>query len=492
MKRLLTALLLLTLAAPAFINVRYDHDWGDDFAMYILEARQIALGLPLSDLGFVYDPVSSWGGPPAYPVGFPLMLAPVYYFFGLSFRHFHYLTSAFAAAFSMLTFLYLRGKTESLSGAYALAAMLAFNPLLIDFKNTVLSDLLFAVLVLLVVLAAERRRPYLAGLALGYAFLTRTAAVALAAGIIADVLYRCIRKPRLEESTKSVLTHASITAIVAVVFYLSIGAFYRTPAGSDSGYLNLFQQVTSVRELVHINFNHYLAASRFFIPGVQSAFSSRAIWVLLVGCAVTGYLSKLRMGPHLPEFFVLTYLGMVLLYPSWQGFRFLLPIIPMMLCYVYFGISKVAVLFGRKVRYVPILAVLLIGWLFYPFLMELQRNHRQPIEGPMLPEAQEVYREIQRSTPSDAVFFAEKPRALVLFTGRKAAFEVLSLPPEAFRDFVKQKNIHYELVDLASGPAGVAEHKKQIPPDIKSTDWWSNARFLILKLDWEFAEQGTK
>src|SRR4030095_8281697 len=102
MKRFLIVPLLISLAAPAFINIRYDHDWGDDFAMYILEAKHIALGIPLSNLEFVYDPVTSWGGPPAYPVGFPLMLAPIYYFFGLSFRHFHYLTSAFAAAFSLL------------------------------------------------------------------------------------------------------------------------------------------------------------------------------------------------------------------------------------------------------------------------------------------------------------------------------------------------------------------------------------------------------
>ena len=44
MKKLLVVLSLLILAAPAFINVRYDHDWGDDFAMYLLEAKKIAQG----------------------------------------------------------------------------------------------------------------------------------------------------------------------------------------------------------------------------------------------------------------------------------------------------------------------------------------------------------------------------------------------------------------------------------------------------------------
>src|SRR6185295_17632430 len=119
---------LITLAFPSFINIRYDHDWGDDFAMYIIEAKKIATGQSLLDLGYLYDRVNAGGGPPAYPVGFPLMLAPVYRFFGISFRHFHYLMSALAAAFSILTFLYIRKKTGVVAGAFALALVLAFNP----------------------------------------------------------------------------------------------------------------------------------------------------------------------------------------------------------------------------------------------------------------------------------------------------------------------------------------------------------------------------
>ena len=102
----------------------------------------------------------------------------------------------------------------------------------------------------------------------------------------------------------------------------------------------------------------------------------------------------------------------------------------------------------------------------------------------MSPEAQEAYREIQRSTPSDAAFIAEKPRALALFTGRKAAFDVPSLPPDAFGTFVKQKNIHYLLLDLASESVRNGEYKKQIPSEIIPTNVWASARYAIVKLDW--------
>jgi hypothetical protein len=141
-------------------------------------------------------------------------------------------------------------------------------------------------------------------------------------------------------------------------------------------------------------------------------------------------------------------------------------------------------LFGRRARYAPAVAILLLLLAFTPFLRTLQRNHRNPIEGPMTPEAQEAYREIQSRTPPEATFIAPKPRALALFTDRNGAFDVSSLPPDAFREFVKNRKVHYELIDLAGESAGDAHVKKQIPPDITHTDVWSNSRYLILRLDW--------
>jgi hypothetical protein len=485
MKKLLVALLLLILAAPAFINVRFDHDWGDDFAMYILQAKKIALGSPLTDLEFLYDPVSASSAPPAYPVGFPLMLAPVYYIFGLSFRHFFYLMSAFAALLSLLTFVYLRDKTNSSASAYALAVSLAFNPWLIDFKNAVLSDLPFAVLTLLAVIAVERRKPVWAGLAMGLSLTTRPAAVALLVGLGANTVYRWVRQPSPEESRKTLLQQTAITLLVAIAVRVLLGAIFRTPSGSDTGYLNVIAPIAVLKELVPGNLNYYIDISKDFIPGFQWVFLSKLFWMSLVWCSLAGFLRKVRSGPQFSEFFVLPYLAMISAWPSWQGFRFLLPVVPMCLYYTFLELSQLGKsLLGPMTRYVPVTAVLLMWVAFAPFLIQLQRSHRQAKEGPMSPEAQEAYREIQRSTPSDAAFITYKPRALALFTGRKAAFDVPGLPPDAFGTFVKQKNIHYLLLDLASESVRNGEYKKQIPSEIISTSVWENARYAIVKLDW--------
>lgn len=60
-----------------FIGTHTSHDWGDDFAQYIHQAGNIVHGIPQSETGYVYNQLN-YIGPQAYPVGFPLLLAPVY------------------------------------------------------------------------------------------------------------------------------------------------------------------------------------------------------------------------------------------------------------------------------------------------------------------------------------------------------------------------------------------------------------------------------
>ena len=64
-----------------FINIKDTHDWGDDPAQYIHQAKNIVDGKPQSETGYIFNE-DNFLDPKAYPVGFPLLLAPVYCFFG--------------------------------------------------------------------------------------------------------------------------------------------------------------------------------------------------------------------------------------------------------------------------------------------------------------------------------------------------------------------------------------------------------------------------
>src|SRR5690349_19487285 len=92
LKYLIAALICL----PVFvINIKHSHDWGDDFAQYIHQAKNITTGTSQQQTGYIYIPEFLHLGPPTYPVGFPLLLAPVYAMFGNSVWHFDIYTSFF-------------------------------------------------------------------------------------------------------------------------------------------------------------------------------------------------------------------------------------------------------------------------------------------------------------------------------------------------------------------------------------------------------------
>ncbi len=58
------------------------HVWGDDWAQYVLHARNIVTGHPYADTGYVFNPDIPNAGPPSYPPGLPLLLAPIVAVFG--------------------------------------------------------------------------------------------------------------------------------------------------------------------------------------------------------------------------------------------------------------------------------------------------------------------------------------------------------------------------------------------------------------------------
>ena len=68
-------ILLLFLIPLFFINIKSSHDWGDDFAQYIHQAKNISEGISQNETGYIYNPDIAVLGPQAYPIGLPMILA---------------------------------------------------------------------------------------------------------------------------------------------------------------------------------------------------------------------------------------------------------------------------------------------------------------------------------------------------------------------------------------------------------------------------------
>src|SRR5688572_895491 len=129
---LLFSMILISLIIGA-CTLRRGHEWGDDFAWYILQAKSIVNGTTdefMEQSRFTNGQSTTHLGPLAYPWGYPLILTPAFALKGISPLALKLPGLMFYAGF--LVCLYLLMKTRLTQTESLLAvALFAFNPLLL-------------------------------------------------------------------------------------------------------------------------------------------------------------------------------------------------------------------------------------------------------------------------------------------------------------------------------------------------------------------------
>jgi hypothetical protein len=115
----------------------------------------------------------------------------------------------------------------------------------------------------------------------------------------------------------------------------------------------------------------------------------------------------------------------MLLWPEWQGPRFIFPLLPIFIYFAFQGISTVInkmpekyLSLGKGAFYVFWLAV--IGVFLFASSNQAYTNIKdnRKINGPFDPFSMDVYNYIKAKTPPDSVIVFYKPRAMRLFTDR--------------------------------------------------------------------------
>jgi len=128
----------MVLALAVFANIgtlKDGHNWGDDFAQYIINAQNIIEAKPFNS-GVMLENVV------IYPPGLPLLLAPILKAAGLNFKAFKFINILFW--FLSLIFIYSLLRRRA-GGPWAVmgAVFLAFSSYFFVYKQNVLSDIPF-------------------------------------------------------------------------------------------------------------------------------------------------------------------------------------------------------------------------------------------------------------------------------------------------------------------------------------------------------------
>lgn len=450
MPNLRNVLVLTSLIGAFYLcTLRSGQRWDDDFAMYVHEAKNIALGLDYTQTGYIYQTEYAKLGPRTYPPGFPLLLAGVYKVFGLNLTAMKMeMVVLFLGALVAIALAFQRDLSEK--QLLALVAMIGFSPFFWNFKEAILSDipfLLLAYLALFLIHRDEQARckpqrsaadwnAVLAGLAMFAAYSTRTVGICLLAALW---LRDAIRLRKLSRFT--------VIATLVFVPGAALEAFF---GRAESSYAD---QLGSAPAFVSHAVAYFKSLSVLWDNGYSSAFRLFA-FALLGGLALAGFAVRLKNKVEIFETFAIVYMGILLLWPPLED-RFLIPLFPICMFYVLTGLQAAVGWASPAQRRAA--AAFVAGVICLSYAARYTKMDYGPLNGVDHPQARALFDFVAtRTKPSDRFIF-RRPRALALFSGRSSASYWGNSDEEVWKSFcdARANYVIAGFLDDVTPPTGV-------------------------------------
>lgn len=474
---------ILLLIPLFFLNIRDSHDWGDDFAQYILQAKNLAEGKLQTEDAYIFNPDYPFYAPPIYPVGYPLLLAPVYGLFGSNLLAFNYFQTFLLFLFGIVLFFFLRKFMEQLP-ALLLMLIAVYNPWMLEFKTQIIADLPFALFVLLSVLAYLKfkeevnwHNAVFSGCLTGYAMLIKPMAIALLVVFAVDSFISYFRSG---SSDRVIMRQRILLLFSAVVLYVVVArVLIPSSVETTAHFHNLYGTPEKLNKRFNINAGYYIGQFQdlFSYTNPDWDFSISVVKAFALTLLLLGLFGKIFNCFDLTEILMMLFLLPVLFFPNTtQGFRYLLPVLPLMLLYIYYGFESVRV--GKLNRK----AVFIIACLFCLFqykttIEKMWKQERYTTYGPQEIVAQQAFDYISNNTERDAVVAFIKPRALSLYAHRKTLTNHPQQERQSMNNFFEKHKVAYYLLsrDLPN-PALEKLIKEETPALV-----WSNEKFALYK-----------
>lgn len=484
-------ILLTLLCLPLlFVNTFSSHDWGGDFAQYIAQGINVVEGAPQGETGYIYNPQNAMLAPPAYPVGFPLILSGVYAIAGNDIYAFSFTIAVFIILLGLICVKWFRQQNYGSFLAIVLAIAVVYNPWMIRFKLEIRSDIPFAFFLLLFVVLYSRKsrdlwwQSLLLGAVGGFLLCVRSIGFVIILAVGFDLLQRWWkhRKTNNDESTfLGAVQHPFLVIASIIGFYFLMSTVLFPVPSAASPYPNLFTW-DSIVETLQLNLEYYyLIFLRWFKP-----YSENWKWIpqvmsyMALGLMALGMIRKWIKEFNWIDVLVLSYLGVLFVFPyRAAGMRFLLPLVPFFLLYMVKGVEGLSFGLRYKLVYVALAFGLLIAGTYRLQFQRAAENQDYVIDGPQKEYAQSFWSYVKENTAEDARFVFIKPRVLALYADREAmanAREQNVLEMEAqFREVgIDYLVVHDEMTgDLLK--TYVAENPGKVELD------WENDRIKLYK-----------
>ncbi|MBK8987830.1 MAG: hypothetical protein IPM39_17475 [Chloroflexi bacterium] len=454
------------------LTLRQGHVWGGDFSLYIRHALNLLQGIPYGESGYILNPADPVVSPQAYPPVFPLLLLPALALFGFNLTA---LKMVVVVCFVLFLAVYaaLLRRDLPFSHLCAVILVLGLNPFFWDFKDDVRSDipfLLFTYIALVQIyhLAPEKRQGRQAilpavttGLVMYLAYGTRTLGIVLPA---------CLLLLDLLQWRKITL----FTLLAGIVFGLGVGGQSLFFPGNGYWQQYVFDPTTNALNVA----GYLISLSTLWENGYSNALLL-IVSIVTLSLAVTAVWTRLRARLTILELYLLAYVLVLAVWPVSQGIRFLIPVLPLYLFYVFAGVGQLAARLPGKWG----------GGLFWGvtaviFLSSAARYTTLPFDaiptGIGRAESVALFEYVRAETAETDVLIFRKPRVLALYTGRSSAIFHPEQSGEAeqwaFWREIAATHLIVANWDEAHWQQFIAEHQALLEPV------YANADFRVYRL----------
>jgi hypothetical protein len=408
-------LLGIMLLAVVFmgLSIQNGHDWGDDFALYIEQTKALTNGSIFrlyATNKFAMQYSSELVGPYLYPNGFPLLLSPLYYCFGLHFIAMKAFCSLFFIAAIPIVFSLVKPYFTNSIYPFLIILAFVFHISFVSFSDQILSDFPFFFFSFLSLLLMKSQHTFLNQLALGFCifftYFVRDIGIVLLPTLLVYQLWQYFSKVNQRDNKWLLL-------IPYVVFFMLFALVAITLPKGGENHITLLLTHVSLRSIGLNGFYYLRLLSTYFF------FKNYWLFVPVLLVVLVGWYQSIKRATQFIAF--ASFFSLVLIiWPGVQGIRFIFPLIPFVLFFLVKGAMFLSEKFKIQVNYLQVILLLFVlRTTLYTikqtvFVKQESSNHSYTIE------MQDIYQFIANNIPEKAIVGFLKPRALRLFTGRNA------------------------------------------------------------------------
>jgi hypothetical protein len=426
-------LVFLLLGIVFFSTVRDGHDWGGDFSIYLLQARNFAEHRAFDQNSYVPTAESVNHHPAVYPPLTSLILAPVYAVAGLNYRAFK-CTLILLLWFSLPLY-YAIACRRGLSPLEAASIMLIFglSPLVLSIKEMVGSDSVFlfvagATLLFLDFLYQrqwDQRHTLPAAvmttILLMLCYLSRITGLAVIGAFAIHEFWRT-RRPRLFGVTVITLTAAAMIVYTRIASQVSHQYNSQFP----------FQPRAYVDHAIF-----YLRTPAALWADAPDAVRYTLAMATL-GLLLVGAIRQFRQ-PTVADLYVVLWMAVLVVYFS-ESMRYVMPLIPFFLTYATLGLMYVLrqlPLPDRLQRLVLVTCGLIAVSATAFNLRAIETG--AITEGVSQTSFVEVCSFLRQQTPADALILSWNPRVFALYTDKASALYPQLGGPDDFESRIPRR-----------------------------------------------------